>query len=416
MSTPSAISRAVSAADARRILGEAVREAQRWVKEECVPLAEAAGRVLAAPLLAPEDLPAFPRSLMDGYAVRAADVAGASETAPARLTVVGAVVAGERPEQSLAPGEAIAIPTGGHLPPGADAVVMIEHVVVEDDQMDVRQPVMPGRNVMAPGEDVARGAPVLGRGRRLRPSDLAAFAALGVAEAAVFRRPRVAVLSTGSEICPPEVTPPPGKVRDANQVALLAAAAAAGCLVTAAGIVADDPRALTAAVRDLAARHEVVILSGGSSVGGRDHTGEVFGRLGPPGVLFHGINVRPGRPTLIAQVAGTLLVGLPGVPTAALIIFEAFVRPALWALGGEEGGDPWPARRQARLVGPHQSARGREDYLRVRFLERDGELWAEAVPGGSASLSNVVGADGLVIVPPEVEALAAGAPVTVCLL
>jgi molybdopterin molybdotransferase len=413
MTLPPAISRAVSAADAHRILGEAARQAV--VGRESVPVEQAAGRVLAAPLVAPENLPAFPRALMDGYAVRSADLAGASDAAPARLDVVGAVLAGERPEQALEAGEAIAVPTGGHLPPGADAVVMIEHVVAEEDRVVIRRSVERGRHVIAPGEDLPRGAEVLAPGRRLRPADLAPFAALGVREVVVYRRPRVAVLSTGAEICPPAVTPTPGKVRDVNQLVLAAAASAAGCQVEPAGIAEDDPAALARVIAELALRHDVVLVSGGSSVGGRDHTAEVFDQLGPPGVLFHGINVRPGRPTLVGQAGGALLVGLPGVPTSAIIIFEVFVRPALWALGGEIGRDPWPARREARLASAYTSAPGREDYVRVRLADREGAVWAEPLPGGSAMLSNVLGADGLVIVPPATESLPEGAPVTVYL-
>jgi molybdopterin molybdotransferase len=201
-------------------------------------------------------------------------------------------------------------------------------------------------------------------------------------------------------------------VRDVNQYALGAQAAAAGCEVTRGGIADDDPASLEAAVRAAASGHDVVVLSGGSSVGGRDHTPEVFAGLGE--ILFHGIAVRPGRPTLVARAGATLLVGMPGVPTSAIVIFQVFMRPLLRRLGGERGGARWPAA--ARLAAAYSSEAGREDYLRVRLVQRAGETWAEILPGGSAVLSNLVAADGLVIVPAEVTAVAAGAVVAVHLL
>ena len=270
---------------------------------------------------------------MDGYAVRAADVAGASDTAPAWLSVTDTVAIGTPPARAVGPGEAIAIPTGGHLPDGADAVVMVEHVEVRGASIGVHRAVDAGRNVILPGDDIRRGTELLPRGRRLGPSDVAALAAFGHARVTVHRRLRLAVLSTGSEICPPVAAPPPGKVRDVNQYALGAQAAAAGCVVTYEGIVEDEPAALESAVgRAVSAGHDVVLLSGGSSVGGRDHTPDIFARLGV--ILFHGIAVRPGRPTLVAQAGPTLLVGMPGVPTSAIVIFEVFIRPLLQRLGG----------------------------------------------------------------------------------
>jgi molybdopterin molybdotransferase len=397
--------RPVSAAEARRILAGAATVVGRTT----AALEDAAGLVLAEPLVAAEDLPAFRRSAMDGFAVRAADVAGASPAAPVWLALTGAVEVGTRPERAVGPGEGVAIPTGGHLPAGADAVVMVEQTELRAGQVGVREAVAAGRNVIVPGEDLGRGTLVLPAGRRLGPAELAVLAALGHTEVPVHLRPSVAVLSTGTELCPPGQAPPPGKVRDVNQYALAALAAAGGCEVHHDnGVVPDDPGALEAAVRWCHA-FDVVLVSGGSSVGGRDHTAEVFERVGE--ILFHGIAVRPGRPTLVARAGGSLLVGLPGVPSAAMMIFEVFVRPLLQRLGGEVGGRRWPVT--ARLGAAYASVVGREDYLRVRLVERGG-LWAEPLPG--SSLSSALAADGYVVVPAEVGGIGEGELVEVLLL
>jgi molybdopterin molybdotransferase len=392
------------AAEARRILAETPP-----VGAERVSLAAAAGRVLAEPFAAPADLPGERRSVMDGYAVRAADVAGAVAAAPVTLQVVGAVPMGDVFAGSIAPGQAVTIPTGGFVPDGADAVVMVEATrTAGPGGVAVLRPVAPGANLVQPGEDLARGEAVLPAGRRLRAADLALLATFGVRALAVHRQPRVALLSTGNELCPPDGVPRPGQVRDANQSALAAQVAAAGCLPTAAGIVPDEAPALRAAIQRLLADHDAVILSGGSSIGTKDLSADAAADLPPPGVLFHGIDIRPGKPTLFARAGARPVVGLPGFPTSSLVVFDAFIRPMLWRLGGETDRDPWPARRAARLGSAHKSVAGREDYLRVRLVTRDGQLWADPLPGGSATLSNVVRADALVCVPADRVEVTAG--------
>ncbi len=409
----------IPADEARRILAETPPVDREWV-----PLAAALGRVLARPFVAPDDLPAERRAVMDGYAVRAADVQGASELSLVVLAVAGAVPMGEVFHGRLAAGEAVAIATGGFLPADADAVVMVEHTAPLGGsgdgsgggaRIEVARAVAAGANVVRPGEDLARGETVLAAGRRLRPADLALLATFGVVRVEAFRRPRVAVVSTGNELCPPEATPRPGQVRDANQVALAAQVTAAGCEATAAGIVTDDEAALRAAIDRLLPAHDAVILSGGSSIGSKDLSAEALAGLPAPGILFHGIDIRPGKPTLFARAGGKPVVGMPGFPTSSLVVFDAFIRPLLWRLGGETGREAWPARRAARLGAAHRSAVGREDYLRVALETRDGALWADPLRGGSATLSNVVRADGLVCVPAAVDHLEAGAPVEVLL-
>jgi molybdopterin molybdotransferase len=388
------------AAEARRILGETPP-----VGVERVPLSAAAGRVLVAPFAAPGDLPGERRSVMDGYAVRGGDVAGA----PVTLQVIGAVPMGDVFAGRVAAGQAVTIPTGGSVPEGADAVVMVEATrTAGDGAVTVLRAVPAGANIVQPGEDLARGEEVLAAGRRLRAADLALLATFGVTELAVFRQPRVALLSTGNELCPPDGVPRPGQVRDANQTALAAQVAAAGCLPSTAGIVPDEAPALRAAIDRMLADHDAVILTGGSSIGTKDLAADAVADLPPPGVLFHGIDIRPGKPTLFARAGAKPVVGLPGFPTSSLVVFDAFIRPMLWRLGGEADRDPWPARRAARLGAAHKSVAGREDYLRVRLVTRDGALWADPLPGGSATLSNVVRADALVCVPADRLEVAAG--------
>jgi molybdopterin molybdotransferase len=265
---------------ARRILAETPP-----VGQERVPLAAALGRVMAEPFSAPADLPGERRAVMDGYAVRGADVRGASELWPVVLSVAGTVPMGDVFPAGIKAGEAVAIATGGWLPQGADTVVMVEHVAFLDGgaRVELSRAVVPGANVVERGEDLARGTAVLPAGRRLRPQDLAMLATFGVTTVAVHRRPRVAVLSTGNELCDPGQTPRPGQVRDANQTALGAQATAAGCDVTHAGIVPDDTQALRRAIGRLLADHDAVILSGGSSIGTKDLSADALADLDPPG-------------------------------------------------------------------------------------------------------------------------------------
>ena len=205
----------------------------------------------------------------------------------------------------------------------------------------------------------------------------------------------------------------PGARRE--RAALGAQARAAGCDVTLAGIVRDEATALRREMARLLADHDAVILSGGSSIGTKDLSADALADLEPPGILFHGIDIRPGKPTLFARAGAKPVVGMPGFPTSSLVVFDAFIRPMLWRLGGEAAREPWPARRPARIAREHRSVAGREDYLRVRLVERDGGTWAEPLPGGSATLSNVVLADGLVRVDAATPALAAGDAVEVLL-
>jgi len=384
--------------------------------EETVPLEEAAGRVLARDIHAAGDVPHFRRAVMDGYAVRARDTFGATESLPALLRVGGEVFMGKPAEVVVGPGEAVIVPTGGAIPEGADAVVMVEYTQeVGDGTIEVTRPVAPGDNILEPGDDIAQGSPLFRAGWPLRSQDVGVLAAVGLRSVPVFRLPRVAILSTGDEIVSPETDPVPvGKIRDINTFVLAAQVREAGGLPGLRRVVPDDPEGLAAECRQALTDHDVVLLSGGSSVGARDYTVQVLDRLSGAELLVHGVAIRPGKPTILARLGAKLLWGLPGQPASAMIVFTAFVRPSLLRLQGVN-----PALRpkthscRAVLRRNMPSVHGRADYIRVRLLEEDGTVWAEPVFGGSAMISSLSQADGYVIVPEHVEGYEAGTPVMV---
>ncbi|MEP6655559.1 MAG: gephyrin-like molybdotransferase Glp [Myxococcales bacterium] len=421
----------IPAAEARRLL-----LAVAPVGREVVPLRAAAGRVLAQALVVPHDLPPARLSAMDGYAVRstdlAADLVAARGAAGVVLRVVGAVPAGTTFAGQVGSGQAVGIATGAVVPDGADAVVMVEFTApvtggvapvpgarayaAPGTEVRVTRAIEPGANIVMPGDDLRAGVEILAAGRRLRAGDLAALAAFGVVDVAVHRRPRIAVLATGSEICPPHQVPGPGQVRDSNQYVLAAEVESAGGIAVPAGIVGDDLELLRDTVLRLIAENDGLVLSGGSSVGPKDLTGRVLRGVEAPGVLFHGIDIRPGKPTVFACAGVKPVVGMPGYPTSSMVVFEAFVRPMLARLGGEavaEADDGWPGALRARLARAYTKPASREDYLRVRLVDRDGEIWAEVLPGGSAAISNVILADGLARIPAGCERLDQGASVAV---
>ncbi|MDK2927433.1 MAG: molybdopterin molybdotransferase [Bacillota bacterium] len=380
-----------------------------------VPLTAAVGRVLAEPVRAAEDVPPYTRSTVDGYAVRAADTFGASEGLPALLDLLEDIRMGAVPQKALAPGQASRIATGGMLPAGADAVVMVEYTEELDaTSFAVLRPVAPGENVIRAGEDAAAGEELLPAGARLRPADVGALAALGITTVPVGRRPRVAVLSTGDEIVPPEVTPAPGQIRDSNSYSLGAAVAAAGGEPVYLGLARDEYQAVLAGVRRGLEGADLVVLSGGSSVGVRDVAARVLAELGPPGVLVHGVALRPGKPVLIALCQGKPVFGLPGHPVSALVTFDLFVRPAIARLLRLKTRPQAGVR--ARLARNLASAAGREDHVRVRLVETAEGLTAEPVLGKSGLITTLVRADGTIVIPPAREGLRAGEEVEVYLL
>jgi molybdopterin molybdotransferase len=367
------------------------------------------GRVLAEAVTAPEDLPEFDRSVVDGFAVQAADTFGASAGAPAFLEVLGEVVMGQAATQPVSPGGCVRIATGGMLPPGADAVVMVEHTEAVDERlMEVLRPAAPGENVVRRGDDVQAGQPVLPAGHRLRSADLGALAGLGVLEVTVAARPVVALIPTGDEVVDPRERPGPGQVRDVNTTALAAAVRAAGGEPRPFPIVRDDPERLKACVARALAETDLVLLSGGSSVGTRDWTLEVL--LSFPGaeLLVHGIAIRPGKPVIVVRIGEQWVIGLPGNPVSALVVYDQFVRPLQRRLEGDTRSLPSAGRVPAHLATNLRSDPGKEDYVRVRLCETADGLLAEPVLGKSALIMTLVQADGVVVIPESVEGMEAG--------
>jgi molybdopterin molybdotransferase len=377
---------------------------------ERVPLEQAAGRIPAGGVPAPHDLPGFARSTVDGYAVRAQDTYGASEGLPAYLDVVGAVRMGEAPTSEARSGVAVQIPTGGVLPAGADAVVMVEYTQeAMPGTIEVVRPVAPGDGIVRADEDARAGQDLVRPGRPLRAQDVGLLAATGVAEVAVHNRPRVGILSSGDEVVPPSTAElRVGQVRDATAVALAAMVREAGGEPVLHGIVADDRAALREALTAALSDSDVVVVSAGSSVGARDETATVVAELGS--IWCHGLALRPGKPTMLADCSGVPLIGLPGNPRSALVVFRLVGMPIVRRAGNWLHSPPEPTVR-ARLQRNLPSAAGRLDVAQVTVAG------GEAVPlfGSSSLLSVLTAADGYVIVPEEATGLAAGADVDVVL-
>jgi len=386
------------------------------VSSEEVPLEAAAGRILAEEVTAAGNLPGFARSTVDGYAVRAASTFGASESSPALFRVVGSVAMGESPHVSIAPEEAMRIATGGMLPAGADSVVMLEHAdPLDDTSLEVFRSLAPGHNIIAAGEDFENGAPITAAGRRLRPQDAGVLAAFGRTRVKAFRQPVVGIISTGDEIVPADAVPGPAQIRDMNSYTLAGLAAQAGAVPAAFGIVRDEFAALHAACSRALKQCDLVLISGGSSVGARDYTIEVIGAFAGSEILVHGIAISPGKPTILARVGGKALWGLPGHVVSAMIVFTRIVRPFLRHIAGMAAPLEEDIRVPARLTRNVASAQGRTDFVRARLLRRANELWAEPVLGKSGLINTMVRSDGLIEIGKNVEGLNEGAAVEVIL-
>jgi len=380
-----------------------------------VGLAEALGCVLAADVAATEDLPPFANSAMDGFAMRGADLAGAGEAAPVALEITGEVFAGTGRLPAVGPGGAVRIMTGGAIPPGADTVVPVEQTSVEGGTVLVRHDPGPGRFVREAGEDVRRGTVVLERGRVLDPAAVGMLASVGRKAVPVHPRPHVMVVSTGDELVDPGEPLGPGQIRDSNSWLLVAQVRAAGAGAFRCDKLRDDPEALRRGFAMAAAEGDLVLTSGGVSVGERDYTKQVLAELGD--VRGFRVAMQPGMPQAFGFAAGTPLYGLPGNPVSCFVVFETLVRPALRRLAGHPDDRLDRPRVVARLAGPVRSPEGKVSFLRVRLEVGDDGLVASITGNqGSGVLSSCVAADGLAVVPAEHRELPAGSAVQVVLL
>jgi molybdopterin molybdotransferase len=388
------------------------------VGEEEVSLVEAFGRVLSQDILSSENLPGFPRTTVDGYAIRAKDSFGGTESLPALLEVLGEVRMGEVPSLIMSPGQAVKISTGGMLPQGADSVVMIEYCHLLDERtVEISRAVSPQENVIQLDDDFREGAMVLRKGRRLRPQDIGVMAGLGKTQVPVHNVPRVAIISTGDEIVPVEQKPNAGQVRDINTYTLSAFCKQASVEPVVLGLCRDRFDDLLALVKKGLNVADTVWVSGGSSVGTRDLTLKVLESLDDMELLVHGISISPGKPTIIARVGQRALFGLPGHVASAMVVAEIFLRPFLSGLSGETDSEIKGYERvKARLARNVESASGRDDYIRVRLLKEGDEWIAEPIFGKSGLISTLVEADGLLRVDRNTEGVYEGETVEVMML
>jgi molybdopterin molybdotransferase len=411
----------VSREDALKTFGE--HFTVPFPAQETIHISHSLGRVLAEEILSPENLPEFDRSTMDGYAVKSSDTFGAAESRPVLLTVVGDILMGTMPERGISKGEAMKIATGGALPQGADAVVMFEQTQpVDSVTIEVVKPVGPLENVNRVGDDIKKGEAILSHGHRIRPQDMSALASLGITRISVFEKPSVAIISTGNEIVPADSTPGPGRIRDSNSYNLEGLITQAGGVPLKKGIIPDDyaslKKTLEAAINDCS----LILMTGGSSVGTADLTAKVINDAGRPGVLVHGVSIKPGKPLIIGLVGAperhVPIFGLPGHPAAVSICFDLFVKPILVRMSGEVP-DPAlesvPSYRvvKAKLARSISSSPGREDHVRVTLEKKDGQLWARPVFGASGLISTLVKAVGTVVVPVNKIGIEAGEEVDV---
>lgn len=389
--------------EARALLLSQIRVA---LPPTTIPTTRALNRVTAVPITAPHPLPNFRRSTMDGYAVRAADTYGASDSLPAFLEIVGEALMGQATNIAFRPGQGVIVHTGGMIPPDADAVVQIEHTqtvgaaAVDEPpyEIELYRPVAPGQNLLQIGEDVAENAEILPAGHWLRPQDLGGLLALGITELPVCQRPRVAILATGDEVIDPAQMPGPGQIRDINSYTVAGQTERAGGRPLALGIAPDNFAALRQMAADGLAKADMLVMSAGSSVSVRDMTVEVIDSLGRPGVLLHGVATRPGKPTIVAVVDGKPVLGLPGNPVSAMVQYDMFGVPALWRLQGVSR-PPLRGVVYAHLSENIASETGREDYIPARLTETAAGFVATPVFGKSNLIYTLVNADGLIKIP-----------------
>jgi molybdopterin molybdotransferase len=409
---------------------------------EAMDVISSLNRILAQDILAPHPLPDFQRTTVDGYAVYASDTHGATDSLPAYLTLIGEVPMGDAPSFEIESGQCALIHTGGMLPRGADAVVMVEYTqlihhgenekeisvnsvlsAVKGSEIEISRAVADGENVIRVGEDVAQGQLVLPKGTQIRPAEIGGLMALGITSVRVARKVRVGLVSTGDEVIDPSQSPRPGQIRDVNSYTLGSLVAKSGGEAVRYGIISDQFEALTETTAKALSECDLVIITAGSSASTRDMTADVIRTLGEPGVLVHGINTRPGKPTILGVCNGKAMIGLPGNPVSALVNGYLFVVPVIEKLLGALS-RPKPTVL-AKLTVNLPSQAGREDWWPVKLQEsrspagrgsRDEGLLAEPIFGKSNLIFTLASADGLLCIHPDATGLSAGETVIVLLI
>ena len=386
------------------------------VESEKIPVSEAYSRVLARDLVAKKDMPGFRRATMDGYAVEASSTFGASESGPAWLDIAGTIPMGDIPDFTLKPGQAVRISTGGMLPKGADSVVMVEHTQqIDEFSVEIYKSVAPLQHVIDASEDFAKEDVVLTKGTFIRPQEEGLAAGLGFAQIETYKIPKVGIISTGDEIIPIEQEPLPGKIRDINSYTLSGFIREAHAIPVLYGIIKDDLQALKSTVEKALEETDMLLISGGSSVGTKDYTVDVLSGLPDTEILVHGMSVSPGKPTILAKAGKKPVWGLPGQVVSAMVVLKIVVIPFLNRLKGLETRDR-TIRIPARLTRNVSSAQGRRDFIRVG-LEKKENMWlAKPVLGKSGLIRTMIHADGLLEIGDHVEGLEKDSIVDIILL
>ncbi len=395
-----------------RTVEEALSQILKAVKPggtQRTPLLESLGLVLAEGIVSDIPIPPFSNSAVDGYAVRAEDTLGADRLRPVILKEAGEILAGQVSQESVASGTAMRIMTGAPIPPGADALVMIEDCVrLSGNRVEIHEAAESGRHVRLQGEDIRQGEVVLSQGTLIRPAEIAMLATMGRSNVLTYRKPRVAVISTGDEVVEIEtgIIPPPGKIRNSNRYALAAMVIEAGGIIHSLTHIPDDLEKTKEALR-MCAEADVIVTAGGVSVGDRDYVKPALEALGT--LELWQVAMKPGKPLAFGRIGHTLFFGLPGNPVSAMVTFELFVRPALWKMAGRAEKLLTRMQVQAKLTHSIRHAPGRREYVRVSTFERDGELFATPTGAqGSGILRSMTLSDSLLIIPAEYEDMDAG--------
>jgi len=400
----------------RKEVEKIIETALTPLEDVIVPLHDALNRISAITVLAPEPLPPFSRSTVDGYAVKSEDTFGASEGFPAILTVTGKISIGTLPDAPLKRGHAMAIPTGGALPEGADAVVMVEHTESPDPSLvEIFRPASPLENVIQAGEDIKKGEDVIMKGQRIRPQEMGLLAALGITQLPVTKTPTVGIISTGNEIVDTDTEPMPGQIRDINRFTLKGLVERSGGKSVFLGLTPDDEKAIKDTTERGLPTCDLLLLSGGSSVGIRDLTLNVLESLPEFTLLVHGVAVSPGKPTVLAKVGGKLVFGLPGHPVSTWVIAHLFVTKAIHVLQGANLDDTLKWER-ATVTENIPSAQGREDFIRAKIKRVEGKRVATPIFSKSGIISSLVVANALIRIPLNSEGVYKGDEVDILML
>jgi len=383
---------------------------------EKVKVQDSLGRISAFKVHSSCNVPNFDRSTMDGYAVIAEDTFSATETSPVSLDLMGEVLMGHETKMGIDQSETVSIPTGGMLPKGANAVVMIEYIKKNKNEIQVRRSVAPGENVAKTGSDIKKGNVLIETGKKIKPQNIGALSACGITEIEVFKKPLVSIISTGDELVLPQREPEPGQIRGINTYTLYTMIKKYGGKPINLGIVKDSLDELKTSIEKGLSLSDIVVISGGSSVGVKDITLECISSFDNSRIFANGIALKPGKPTILAEIGGKPVIGLPGHPVSCMVIFYLMVRPIIFKMLSYK--EEYPERKflRAKISVNVPSVSGREEYIRVSLKELGGEIWAEPVPGGSGIISSLSKSDGLVRIDLESEGIEKGKIVEVIII